>query len=163
LEQPESKVSLMLSYTARPEAGAEQADGTRAFTIPLVRAREATRADTKVRIWSDPGVELRLANREAWDDQPAEAVAEKESLPAPVASLNVALALDGKTPRYQTVDAGGKEVENGSIIRLNVEPDLYHKPVILDVRYQIAPGRTRGNHFLQSVFYPPLISVPRPD
>lgn len=229
LEQPESKISILLAYTARPEAAAAQADGSKAFTIPLVRARDATRADTKVRIWSDPGVELRLGSRDAWDEQPVEAVAEKESLPvlvvrggglkapltlmsttalspslapvvvdrtlvqvvvadgayqnyrarfligrlsarhldvefpAPVASLNVALALDGKTPRSQTVDANGKEVENGSIIRLNVEPDLYRKPVVLDVRYQIAPGRTRGNHFLQSVFYPPMISVPRSD
>lgn len=229
LEQPESKVSLVLSYTARPEPLADdtKATASKAFTIPLVRARDATRADTKVRIWSDPGVDLRLANRDSWDEQPAEAVAEKESLPglvvrggdlrapltlvpttavspslapvvidrtlvqavvadggyqnyrarfllgrlstrhldiefpAPVASLNVALALDGKTPRSQTVDAAGKEVENGAIIRLNVEPGLYHKPVILDVRYQIAPGRTRGNHFLQSVFYPPVIRVPR--
>jgi hypothetical protein len=78
-------------------------------------------------------------------------------MPAALSSLNLEILLDGKrVPQIQALDASGKVAENGTILRLFIEPDLYLKPVVLDLHYQIQPGRTRGNSSFHSTFYPPV-------
>lgn len=57
-------------------------------------------------------------------------------LPAPPSNLNLELSLDG-----QRIDNLQVEDETGRLVRLQVEPDLYQKPVVLDLHYQLVPGR----------------------
>lgn len=72
-------------------------------------------------------------------------------LPAPPASLNLELALDGqRVDDIQVVD------ENGRVVRLKVEPDLYQKPVVLDLHYHLVPGREASSKWL-TTFQPPLL------
>jgi hypothetical protein len=72
-------------------------------------------------------------------------------LPAPAASVNLELSLDGqRIDDLQVLD------ENGRVLRLNVEPDLYQKPVVLELHYQLAPGR-EGNGRCLSTLQPPLL------
>jgi hypothetical protein len=79
-------------------------------------------------------------------------------MPAPPASLNLELLLDGKRiSTLQTVDEEGNDAENGRIARIQVEPELYKKPVVLDLRYQLPPGRTEGSGRMQTTFYPPRL------
>ena len=77
-------------------------------------------------------------------------------MPAPLSGLNLEVTLDGKkVSQIQTLDASGKVVDNGTVLRLVVEPDLYTRPVILDIHYQLAPGRARGKGVFHSTLTPP--------
>jgi hypothetical protein len=79
-------------------------------------------------------------------------------MPAPLSGLNLEAMLDGKKlTQIQTVDSSGKVVDNGTILRLALEPDLYTRPVLLDLRYQLAPARTRS----KGVFHTTL-AAPEP-
>jgi hypothetical protein len=63
-------------------------------------------------------------------------------LPAAPAAINLEVWLDGKRlTTWQTLDDDGRETETGRIARIRVEPELYRKPVVLDLRYQLPPGR----------------------
>lgn len=77
--------------------------------------------------------------------------------PAPPARVNFNVALDGKQVPFQVVDESGKEAEIGRTIRLRVEPDLYRKPVVLDVGYQLDAGQVGGNGYFQTTLYPPTL------
>lgn len=76
-------------------------------------------------------------------------------MPAPLSGLNLEVTLDGKKVPIQTLDASGKVVDNGTVLRLNIEPDLYTRPVILDIHYQLAPGRSRSKGMFHSTLTPP--------
>ena len=76
-------------------------------------------------------------------------------MPAPLSGLNLEVTLDGKKVSLDAIDANGKVVDNGSVLRLGVEPDLYTRPVILDMHYQLAPGRARGKGAFHSTLTPP--------
>ena len=76
-------------------------------------------------------------------------------LPAPPASINLDLLLDGKRlTGLQTIDEEGNPVETGRIIRLPIEPELYHGPVVLELRYQVAPGRVESTGRTLTKFHP---------
>lgn len=193
------------------------------FALPLFWPEGTTRCATKVRLWSDPGTQPRLAGG-PWEELPAEAVAERDTLPAlvlrgggvetplllrlatptgvalsgvsvdrvliqaaiiegeqqtyrarfllgkvaarhidielpaPLAALNLEVLLDGlRLTNLQAVDEDGAEAETGRIARVHVEPELYHKPVVLDVRYQIGPGRGDGQGRLCATLVPPRL------
>jgi hypothetical protein len=80
------------------------------------------------------------------------------SLPVPLASTNLAIRLAGREPSaLHLVDETGREVDVGRVVRMRVDPDLYHKPVILDVSYQVDSGRTSGNSLWQSLLQPPAL------
>jgi hypothetical protein len=80
-------------------------------------------------------------------------------LPAPLSMLNLAVLLDGRRiTNLRSVDNGGNAADRGSLVRVAVEPDLYHKPAMLELRYQLAPGRRRGSSLLSSTFVPPVLS-----
>src|SRR5262249_11205953 len=79
-------------------------------------------------------------------------------LPAPLANLLLDLLLDGKRPAgMQTFNDEGNEVPNGRILRIHVQPELYQKPVVLDIRYQMAPSQSEGQARVQTTFYPPRL------
>jgi hypothetical protein len=193
-------------------AGAPGGDGptqaSRRFTVPLVGATEATRAETKVRVWADPGSWPSLAQG-PWEELPTEVVADEPRLPALVvrsgaldaplalrltelgemmsagvlidhafiqvtlaedgdptyrarflvrhlsarhldfevpgsaAALHMEAFLDGKRlTRVRTVPTDGPP-QGGAVTRLEIEPTLYHGPVVLDLRYQTPAGPAR--------------------
>lgn len=77
-------------------------------------------------------------------------------MPAPLSGLNLEVTLDGKkVTQIQTLDVSGKVADNGTVLRLGVEPDLYTRPVILDVHYQLAPGRARSKGVFHTTLAPP--------
>jgi hypothetical protein len=80
-------------------------------------------------------------------------------LPGPPAGLNLELLLDGKRAgSLQTVDDDGNEAENGRIVRLPIEPELYRrKVVVLDLRYQMSPTRGDSGSRWQARFSPPRL------
>src|SRR5262249_8800908 len=77
-------------------------------------------------------------------------------MPAPLSGLNLEVFLDGKkVSQLQSLDATGKVVDNGTMLRLPIDPELYTKPVILDLKYQLAPGRSRGRGPFYIALTPP--------
>jgi hypothetical protein len=57
----------------------------RNLPVPLVRVQQATRADYKVRLWTDAGIVPALVQPGPWEEQPTEIVPDQETLPALVA------------------------------------------------------------------------------
>jgi hypothetical protein len=228
--------TLVLSYSIPlPESDAGQPsrsggesrkdrDDSRGFRqagIPLVGVAEATRAETKVRVWSDPALLPSLA-RGPWEERPTEIVRGQDTLPAlvlrssslnPVLSLrlgdaatsslapiiidhalihvilgeggyqqyrarflvsrlntreldvefpaplgrsNPQLFLDGKKlTRLQPLSTNQQENEGRTLVRVEVDPDLYSKPVILEIRYQLPPPSWGSPWF--ATLTPPLL------
>ncbi len=79
-------------------------------------------------------------------------------LPAPPASLDLRVTLDGQPlgRHWDAVDENGKLADGGRIARLTIGPWLSRKPAVLEVSYQLAPGRT-GSGVWQTQLQPPLI------
>lgn len=78
--------------------------------------------------------------------------------PAPLAALKLDVLLDERRlPRLQALDSSGREVENGTILRLAVDPDLYRKPLILDLRYELGADQQVEQYGWRSTLYPPSI------
>jgi hypothetical protein len=78
-------------------------------------------------------------------------------LPVWLSSLDLDVRLDGKRVPAHFVDESGKETEIGRVLRLWVEPDLYRRPVLLDVSYQADSSRLEGNGRLQTTLHPPAL------
>lgn len=77
-------------------------------------------------------------------------------LPAAPATLGLEVWLDGKRlPSWQTVDDDGRESETGRIARLRVEPELYRRPVVLELRYHMA--KREGSSRFQTTLSPPVL------
>src|SRR5207302_10156081 len=53
---------------------------SRGFTVPLIKPVQATRGETRVRIWCDPGVQPSLAGG-SWTELATEIVPEQDNLP----------------------------------------------------------------------------------
>lgn len=229
---------LTLEYTfaldseQRPEATdpAEAAEhrkharstgAARGFTVPLIRPVQATRGQTRVRVWCDPGVQPSLAGG-SWAESATEIVPEQESLPvlvlrgshdaklvlrlsepaiahlAPAVADRILVAasvreggtqsyrvrfllsklsarhldlempvlltrsdldvrLDGKRVPLHLVDESGHDTDIGTVLRLQVEPALYHGPVILEVSYQADSSRMQKNDFFELTLRPPVL------
>lgn len=78
-------------------------------------------------------------------------------LPAPPAGINLEMLLDGKRmTNLRPIDEEGNPVEGGRIVRVRVEPELYRGPVVLDIRYQITPGRA-DHGLLETRLQPPRL------
>jgi hypothetical protein len=79
-------------------------------------------------------------------------------LPASPAALNLEVLLDGlRVPTLQAIDEDGNESETGRIVRLQIEPELYRKPAVLELRYQIPPGRGDSQGRWQATLEPPRL------
>ncbi|MCI0458958.1 MAG: hypothetical protein L0Z62_18525 [Gemmataceae bacterium] len=207
-------LTLVYSITL-PERGSR----SRRFTMPFVQPEPATRGETKVRVWSDPGVQPSLVATGSWEELPTEVVPNRDSLPAlvlrggldqrlalsvtegaplplaaavierilarvrltedgqqiyrvrflltklntrhlelelpaPLANLKLDVLLGGRQVPLQ--EANPRDGTSGGV-RLLIEPELYRKPVLLDLTYQIDPNRTANPETLQATLRPPVL------
>ncbi len=66
-------------------------------------------------------------------------------LPGSPAALNFEAFLNGRpVADLVAIDDEGRESEIGRVARLRVEPELFRKPTVLEVRYQLPAGRGDG-------------------
>lgn len=78
--------------------------------------------------------------------------------PAPVALLNPYLLLNGKKlPRFRTLGPNNQESESGTILRLQVEPELYPELTLLEIWYKVPAGATKGGTNWTLTFSPPTL------
>jgi hypothetical protein len=77
-------------------------------------------------------------------------------LPAPVPSLGLRVTLDGRTVAWETLDETGQHADGGRVVRLALSPDLVRRPAVLEVSYQLQPGRVGGGGILQTFLQPPV-------
>jgi hypothetical protein len=237
LDNPAAKEQvLLLAYSfavtanrnpPRPKTGPKESPdaattlGAHAIPIPIVFVEAATRTETKVRFWTDPGSVPSLFHG-PWEELPTEIVPEQSSLPSlvlrssaleaplvvraveraaePLASLIIDQALiqaavsegnyltyrarflvshfntrtlgielpgpisrlapevflDGKKLlRLQTSAGTDRQGARTTLAQAAIEPELYSKPVILEIRYFMAPGPARWPGSWQTVLQPP--------
>jgi hypothetical protein len=69
---------LVLEYSFPLE---QPANNQKAVDIPFVKIADATRAENKVRVWTEPGI-VPVADQALWEEMPVEVVAGKDSLPS---------------------------------------------------------------------------------
>src|SRR5262249_47190856 len=77
--------------------------------------------------------------------------------PVWLSSADLDVRLGGKRVPMHFVAENSRETDIGKVLRLEVEPDLYRKPVLLDVRYQVDSSRLDGNGLLQLTLHPPVL------
>lgn len=78
-------------------------------------------------------------------------------LPSSLARAALGIRLDGKEVRRSLVDETGREVEVGRLVRLEVEPELVRKPVLLEITFALGGSRGEGNSMWQSRLRPPVL------
>jgi hypothetical protein len=76
----EHELTLEYTVSAGPADARDSAASYR-LRVPLVQVLEATRGETRVRVWADPGVQPGVAGS-GWEEAGTEVVAERDSLPA---------------------------------------------------------------------------------
>lgn len=77
-------------------------------------------------------------------------------LPAPVASLDLRIVLDGKKVDWEAVDEAGQRADGGRVARLRLGPDLVKRGSILEVAYDLPPGRG-GTGLVRTTLAPPTL------
>jgi hypothetical protein len=78
-------------------------------------------------------------------------------LPGSPTALGLEVWLNGKRiSSWQTLDDELRDAESGRVARLRVEPELYRKPVVLELRYQLATNRDSSSRW-QTTVQPPLL------
>ncbi len=202
---PTRAATVALEYVLAAGELVGRAGGDSALVrLPLVQPADATRGETRVRVWSEPGERPELVPGN-WRQLPTEVVADRATLPDLVAragfeaelalrlspssatvSANgvveralfqagvatggerrfrlrfllaqlvgrhldvelpfdlpgsrVSVSLDGRRVTPRVLDERGRDADRGRLLRVAVDPDLYHKPVTLDVAYQVEPN-----------------------
>jgi hypothetical protein len=211
--EKEGSVTLEYSFLL-PPAGGSQPDSRTAFDVPLLKVKQATRSETRIRIWSEPGIQPTFL-KGSWEERPTELVAGQDSLPTLVLrsigadpslrlqltdvagigstgvlidrtliqvalsqenmqSLRARFLLSRINVRHLDIQLPGSPARpipqvflgdkrlpvlsvDGGAIRLAVEPELFRKPVLLELRYEVASDGKSGNGILPTRLYPPLI------
>jgi hypothetical protein len=77
-------------------------------------------------------------------------------LPAPVAALGLRVWLDAKEVTPEAVDESGAPSDGGRVARLRLAPSLVGRGAVLELRYQLPPGRS-GRGPLQTTLQPPVV------
>jgi hypothetical protein len=77
-------------------------------------------------------------------------------LPGPVPTLGLQAALNHLRITPDVVNDSGRQTDGGNIARLRVGPDLLRQAALLELTYQLPPGRTGGSP-LRTVLHPPLL------
>jgi hypothetical protein len=77
-------------------------------------------------------------------------------LPGPVSALEARAKLDGKPVAWEAVDEQGRRNDGGHVARLRLAPGLVKGRSVLEVAYQLPPGRAGGGP-LQTVMQPPVL------
>jgi hypothetical protein len=218
----EHPLSVAYSFPL-PEPGP---DGrTRRFPLPLVLPESASRVETLVRIWSEPGARPFLVGGDSWEevddvgdrdvlpalglrgrrpDRPpvlrvsaapasplATALVERAlvqvtvaengaqtyrvrflfpqvyaphldvELPAPAVGLGLKAGLRAERravqAAWQPVDENGQPAENGRVARVPVPAGFARKPLVLELSYQVLPGRAGDSGLLQTTLAPPAL------
>jgi hypothetical protein len=196
-------------------------------SVPLVAVSAATRSDTRVRVWSAPGI-VPTVIQGPWREERCEIVPDRDALPGlvigsnnvaragdtiplvlslnpsadfasapvivdraliqatvaesglqklrarfvvsrlnvrqldvqfpfPLARSSPELFLDGKrVTRVNPLDAANDESEGSATARIDVEPDLYRKPLVLEARYQFTPATGNGLNAWITSLQPPV-------
>jgi hypothetical protein len=75
-------------------------------------------------------------------------------MPAPVASINLSVTLDGREVVPGILDDAGHPAEGGRVARLKLDRELGRKPAVLEVNYHLPPSR---GGVLQTVLRPPVV------
>jgi hypothetical protein len=78
-------------------------------------------------------------------------------LPAALASSSLTVSLDGKVPPLQLLNDARQAGDVGRRVRLQVEPDLYRQPVVLDLSYSFEPRPADSRGTFQATFKPPQL------
>jgi hypothetical protein len=77
-------------------------------------------------------------------------------LPEPAKSLDLSVTRDGKAVSWDSVDEAGAPSAAGHVARVELSPDLVRRGSVLEVTYQLTPGRT-GDSALRTTLRPPLL------
>lgn len=214
---PGRDVTLVLEYSFELPDG--QPAGP-AVPVPLVRPEAASRGETKVRVWADPGA-APLPPGGAWSAEQVEEVDGRDrlpalvlraqrldtplalatappegpavtvltervlvraavtegggqsyrtgfllerletryldvELPAPAAGLGLRVTLGGKQVAWDAVDDDGQLAAGGRVARLRLSPQLVKRGSILEVAFDLPPGRA-ATGLLQTTLTPPLL------
>jgi hypothetical protein len=197
----------------------------RRFTLPLLLPESASRVETLVRVYAEPGVRPVLVAGDSWQevsdlgdrdtlpalglrgrrpDQPPALVVNEPAasapaavlveralvraevgenasqdyrvrflfphvyaphldveLPGPLSGLNLKTTLRGerqsRSVNALAVDDNGQPSDTGRIARVPVPAELARKPLILELSYQLAPGRAPDSGLLQTTLLPPVL------
>ncbi len=215
-----AETRLVLHYSFSPAEGGPSPRVGESLTVPLVVPVQATSGDTKVRVWSEPGLVPLPTGAPGWDEQGIEEVKDRTrlpilvlhaprvdvpvvlrtgeqapvytvlveralvrarllenggqiyracfqlrqlagsyidiELPAPVPMLNVQIALNRRKVTPDIVNEFGRQTDGGTFARLRLGQDLIRQAALLEVSYQLPPGRT-GASPVRTVLQPPLL------
>jgi hypothetical protein len=77
-------------------------------------------------------------------------------LPSPVTALNVRITLNHHRVRPAIINEQGQRSDGGNIARLDLGTDLIRQLALLEVSYQLPPGRGAGGR-LRSTLQPPQL------
>jgi hypothetical protein len=77
-------------------------------------------------------------------------------LPAPVAALHLQASLDRKRVAHEVLDDAGQPNDGGRVARLRLSTDLVQPGSVLELSYQLAPGRA-GSGTLTTPLQPPVL------
>jgi hypothetical protein len=211
---------LVLHYSADLRVKGQAPIAGEPFAVPLVRPEEATRGETKVRVWAEPGYSPLPLGGPLWDEKNVEEVkdhgglpilvlqsqkldaplvlrAGKQAadvtvlveralvraqllegggqsyrvsfqlrqladrfldveLPGPVATLNLKVALNRRKLTPDIVNAAGQQTDGGNFARLRLGPELIRQTTLLELSYQLQPGRTASSP-LRATLQPPKL------
>jgi hypothetical protein len=215
-----TEARLVLHYSIPLMDGGQSPRAGEPLTVPLIVPAQATGGDTKVRVWSEPGLVPLPSGAPPWDEQGIEEVKDRArlpvlvlhaprvdapvvlrtgeqtpvytvlveralvraqllenggqiyrasfqlrqlagsyldiELPAPVPTLSVQIALNHRGITPDIVNELGRQTDGGTFARLRLGPDLVRQAALLDVSYQLPPGRTAASP-VQTTLQPPLL------
>jgi hypothetical protein len=77
-------------------------------------------------------------------------------LPAPTAGLGLKVSLNGKQVSWDPVDDDGQHAIGGHVARLRLGPQLVKRGSVLEVAYDLPPGRA-ATGLLQTTLLPPVL------
>jgi hypothetical protein len=102
--------NLTVSYAVPlPSVETTATPASRRLVLPVVQALQATRGETKIRVWSDSATAQPTGTGGRWEELPAEIVAERDSLPSLVlrsgleSSATLLLAEPASEPRVTAI------------------------------------------------------------
>jgi len=78
-------------------------------------------------------------------------------LPGPPSAIQLRVTLDGRQVDWQAVEDSDKSDPNKHIARLRLATDLVKRPTVLDVVYQVSPGRGAAGVFQTTLTPPKLV------
>jgi hypothetical protein len=79
------------------------------------------------------------------------------ALPVPLTLRDVDVRLNDRGVPRHIVDESGREADSGKVIRLLVEPELYHAGSILEIRYTLDADHLEDHGGLLTTLHPPLL------